>query len=109
MTVDHQPLIPILGDKSLADIPNPRLYRFKERSMRYKFQIQFLPGNKNNTPDCMSRMHESDSKSLRPEEELETDVKVGAAISVCYIASIDECPNQCVNRCQSDNMAVTLH
>ena len=40
VSVDHKPLIPILGDKSLADIPNPRLYRFKERSMRYRFQIQ---------------------------------------------------------------------
>ena len=25
VTVDHQPLISILGDKSLVDIPNPRL------------------------------------------------------------------------------------
>ena len=30
VTVDHEPLISILGDKGLADIPNPRLYRFKE-------------------------------------------------------------------------------
>ena len=109
VTVDHQPLIPILGDKGLADIPSPRLYRFKERSMRDKLQIQYIPDNKNNIPDFMSRMHDSDTKSLRSEEELETVVKVGAAISMCYIASIEECPNQYVNRCQSDIMAVTLH
>ena len=75
MTVDHKPL-PILGDKSLADIPNPRLYRFKERSMRYRFQIQYLPGDKNNTPDTMSRLHENNGKSPKPEEELETNILV---------------------------------
>ena len=109
VTVDHQPLIPILRDKSLADIPNPRLYQFKERSMRYKFQIQYLPGDKNNTPDTMSRVHENNSKSLNPEEELETDVKVGAAVTACYITSIDKQSDQYMNRCQTDNMAVNFH
>ena len=47
--MDHEPLISILGDKGLADIPNPRLYRFKERCLRFRFQIQYLPGAKNNT------------------------------------------------------------
>ena len=32
VTVDHQPLISILGVKSLADIPKPKLYRFMEKS-----------------------------------------------------------------------------
>ena len=55
VTVDHQPLISILGDKSLADIPNPRLHRFKEKCLRFKFKIQYLSGGKNDTPDCMMR------------------------------------------------------
>ena len=54
VTVDHQALISILGDKSLADIPNPRLYRFKEKCRRFRVTIQYLPGKLNNTPDCMS-------------------------------------------------------
>ena len=53
--MDHQPLISILGDKSLADIP--RLYRFKKKCLRYRFKIQYLHGNKNGTPDCMFRIH----------------------------------------------------
>ena len=56
VTVDHEPLISILGDKGLADIPNPRLYRFKERCLRFRFRIQYLPGKHNNTLDCMSRV-----------------------------------------------------
>ena len=47
VTVDHQSLIPILGDRSLADIPNPRLYRLKEKCLRFQFQIQYLPGKNN--------------------------------------------------------------
>ena len=54
VTVDHQPLISILGDKNLADIPNPRLYRFNLKCFRFRFNIQYLPGGKNDTPDCMS-------------------------------------------------------
>ena len=31
VTVDHLPLLTILDDISLADIPNPRLNRMKEK------------------------------------------------------------------------------
>ena len=79
VTVDHQPLISILGEKCLADIPNPRLYRFKERCMRFRFKIQYLPGGKN-------------------------DTEVGTAITACHIASVEEVY---VGRCKEDNMAVT--
>ena len=34
---DHKPLVKLFGDRSLNDIPNPRLLRLKERSLRYKF------------------------------------------------------------------------
>ena len=57
VTVDHHSLIPILGDRSLADIPNPRLYRLKEKCLRFRFQIQYLPGKNNDTPDCMLRVY----------------------------------------------------
>ena len=57
VTVDHQSLIPILGDRSLADIPNPRLYRMKEKCPRCRFNIQYLPGKINDAPDCMSRKY----------------------------------------------------
>ncbi len=40
VTTDQQALVKILGDKSLADIPNPRIYRLKERCMRFKYKIQ---------------------------------------------------------------------
>ena len=57
----------------------------------------------------MSWFHENDDKSPNSKEELETNILVGAAISACYIASIDEGPDQYMNRCQADDMAVSFH
>ena len=116
VTVDHQSLIPILGDRSLADIPNPRLYRLKEKCLRFRFQIQYLPGKRNDGPDCMSRMYgdeESDEVDL---EEVDTlldidemsDTELGAAISACYISSIDECYVNNVGKMPEDDQAVTI-
>ena len=54
--VYHLPLIPILGDRSLADIPNPRLYRLKEKCLIFRFAIKYCPGKFHKGPDYMSRV-----------------------------------------------------
>ena len=108
VTVDHEPLVPILGNKDMADIANPRLYRFKERTLRYNFKIQYLPGDQNDTPDCMSRVHENmeeDENNEVRDDEVWSDNEVGAVISACYIADVEEVV---INRCQEDDMAVTM-
>ena len=51
VTVDHFSLLAILGKRSLADIPNSRLYRLKKKCLRFRFKIQCLPGLKNKGPD----------------------------------------------------------
>ena len=107
LTLDHQPVISILGDKSLADIPNPRLYRFKEKSMRFRFMFQYLPWEKNNMPDCMSRIYnreEDDNIDQEDYNDCESDNEVCAAISTCYIASVEE---EYVSRCKEDDQKVT--
>ena len=35
VAVDHKPLLKIFGDRSLADIPNPRLRNLKEKTLCY--------------------------------------------------------------------------
>ena len=45
---DHQPLVKILDDKSLGDIENPRLVKFKERTLAFNFDIHYVEGAKNN-------------------------------------------------------------
>ena len=46
-----------LGNRSLADIPNPLLYRMKEKCLRFRFNIQYLTRNINDAPDCMFRKY----------------------------------------------------
>lgn len=55
VAVDHKPLLKIFSDRALAEIPNPRLRRLKERSLRYQFKVIHIPGVKHKAPDALSR------------------------------------------------------
>ena len=55
IAVDHQPLLKVLGDRHLEDIPNPRLLNLKEKTLRFKFSLVHVPGSKNKSPDAASR------------------------------------------------------
>ena len=52
---DHNPLIPILNNRRLDEIENPRLQRLKSRLMAYNFTAQWIKGIGNNAPDALSR------------------------------------------------------
>ena len=49
VAVDHKPLLKLLADRALDDIPNPRLRNLKEKTPRYRFRITHVPGMKNKT------------------------------------------------------------
>ena len=53
--VDHKPLLGILGDQRLDEIENPRLFRLKMKTLRWKYQIQYQRGSRNPFADAMSR------------------------------------------------------
>ena len=55
VVTDHNPLVKLFGDRSLDGIPNPRLLRLKERSLRYRFKIRHIPGVRNHAADALSR------------------------------------------------------
>ena len=55
VVTDHEPLLGILGDRSLSDIPNPRLFKIKQKTLRYRFTIQHNPGKWHRGSDAMSR------------------------------------------------------
>eukprot|EP00794_Sanderia_malayensis_P002910 gene2910-3362_t len=55
IAVDHKPLLKILGDRCLADIPNPRLRNLKEKTLRYRFRMLHIPGARNHAADAISR------------------------------------------------------
>ena len=54
IAVDHRPLLKIFGDRSL-DISNTRLRNLKEKTLRYRFTMSYIPGVKNRAPDTLSR------------------------------------------------------
>ena len=55
VAVDHKPLLKLFGDRCLEDIPNPRLRNIKERTLRYRFRMVYIPGVRNLTSDALSR------------------------------------------------------
>ena len=55
IATDHQPLLGLLNDKSLADIGNPRLLSLKEKTLWFSFRVVYVPGRKHCGPDYMSR------------------------------------------------------
>ena len=55
VVVDHKPLVKILGDRSLEDIKNPRLFNLKEKTLMFKYAIKHVPGTWHLGPDACSR------------------------------------------------------
>ena len=50
---DHQPLIGILGDGDLIKVYNLRLFRLKEKCLRYSFSIQHCPRRYHNGAEAI--------------------------------------------------------
>jgi hypothetical protein len=55
LVVDHKPLVKLLGDRQLDEIVNPRLFRIKQRTLMWQYQIEYQPGKTNNVADAISR------------------------------------------------------
>ena len=55
VATDHKPLVKILGDRNMEEICNPRLFKLKERTLKYKFTLIHVAGKKNSAADAISR------------------------------------------------------
>ena len=55
VATDHKPLVKVLGDRALDDIQNPRLFRLKQRTLPWRYQIVHVPGKVNAAADAVSR------------------------------------------------------
>ncbi len=55
VATDHKPLVPILNGKRLDLITNPRLLKFREKTLPYRFTAQHIPGPLNVAADAASR------------------------------------------------------
>ena len=64
IAVDHKPLLKLLGDRSLENIPNARLRNLKEKTLRYRFQMMYVPGAKHRAADAVSRHPTGDPETV---------------------------------------------
>ena len=55
VAVDHKPLLELMANRALDDIPNPRPRNLKEKIPRYRVRIAQVRGMKNKAADAMSR------------------------------------------------------
>jgi len=62
VVVDHRPLTKLLGDPTLDEIPNPRLFSLKQRTLPWIYKICWLPGKGNSFSDATSRHPASEDK-----------------------------------------------
>ena len=55
VVTDHKPLTKIFGDRTLDKISNTRLFRLKQRTLMWRFDIAHLPGSTSIAADAASR------------------------------------------------------
>ena len=55
VVTDHKPLVKILGDRTLDEISNTRIFRLKQRTLPWSFDIAHVPGKTNSAADATSR------------------------------------------------------
>lgn len=84
VVTDHKPLVKLLGDRTLDEIENTRLFRIKQRTLPWRFDIVHMPGKSNSVADATSRYPmflspSNESNCFSPEDE--TEHALNAAIS----------------------------
>ena len=79
VSVDHKPLVKIMGDKPLEKIDNLRVQRLKERIMRFRFQIKYTPGKLHVAPDATSR----NPVTLPIDDDFERGIESRVAANFC--------------------------
>ena len=73
---DHKPLLPIVNNKGLYDIENPRLQRMRESLLPYSFVLGWKKGSEHSIPDALSRspVEEATKEDEIAENEIEDHI-----------------------------------
>ena len=103
VVVDHKPLLKILGDRSLEDLSNTRLRKLKEITLRYRFEMEHIPGVKHRAADGLSRYptHHNDSiTTLAHDDPLDMDPSDMPYLSVSFLPDIRDIePSDSIEAC----------
>ena len=81
VVTDHKPLKKIFGDRTLDEISNTRLFRLKQRTLPWYFQIEHLPGITNLAADATSRYPSPNSEMSSLTVTDQSELLIAAAIS----------------------------
>ena len=79
IVMDHKPLVKLLGDRTLDEIENTRLFRLKQRTLPWRYDIVHLPGKSNHAADAMSR-HPVANVSAFLDTDDHAEIAIAAAI-----------------------------
>ena len=94
IAVDNKPL-KLLGDRSLENIPNARLKILKEKTLRYRFQMMYVPGPNHRAADAVSRHPTGDPET----KVLIDDVASISPTYVCDTLNLPACIH--INNCNT--------
>ena len=89
VVTDHKPLVKILGDRTLDEITNTRLFRLKQRTLPWRFSIAHLPGKTNNAADATSR-NPSPRVNDYSDEVSQSLRTMNDDAEICHLASISD-------------------
>ena len=110
IVVDHKPLLKVLGDRALDDIPNPRLRNIKEKSLRYRFRVLHIPGVLNTVADALSRNPVGDAEIPDLSGDVaatqQTTTRPPNEILAALRSRDDPIPRRCTHICTSTATAL---
>ena len=88
---DHKPLTKIFGDRTLDEISNTRLFRLKQRTLMWRFDIAHLPGKTNCAADAASHHPVSYNlvATISHQEYDSPDVVEQALVTALQLAATD--------------------
>ena len=93
VAVDHKPLLKIFGDRSLEEIPDPRLRNLKEKSLRFRFRVVHIRGVKHCAADGVSRHPVGEPRGMLLPDDLTSSITSYCPLSLT-LASLSTCSNQ---------------
>ena len=77
LAVDHKPLLKVLRDRSLEDIPNAGLRNLKEKTLRSKFRLVHIPGGKHRAADGVSRQPTGRAEKMTLTDDISAILQIG--------------------------------
>ena len=90
LVVDHKPLVKLLGDRNLEDIPNGRLLRLKKKTLQFKFKVIHRPGLLHKGPDFASRYPQGAPELFLRDEISTEDKELAEMVEEIEVAAHDE-------------------